>query len=89
MYCFRPKMETIPEGDWFCYECSNKNSIDKVCVICGRKGKLINCDTCTRGEYLQGFWVSLQTLALELPNLTYLFISLLPQCSIRTAWIHR
>lgn len=61
-------METIPEGDWFCYECSNKNSIDKVCVICGRKGKLINCDTCTRGEYIfkdEGFWVSLQTLALE------------------------
>lgn len=43
-------MEAIPEGDWFCYECSNKNSIDKVCVICGRKGKLINCDTCTRGK---------------------------------------
>ena len=49
-------MEAIPEGDWFCYECSNKNSIDKVCVICGRKGKLINCDTCTRGEFLVTFW---------------------------------
>lgn len=24
MYCFKPKMDTIPEGDWFCFECQNK-----------------------------------------------------------------
>lgn len=24
MYCFKPKMEIVPEGDWFCFECQNK-----------------------------------------------------------------
>ncbi|XP_074598774.1 bromodomain adjacent to zinc finger domain 2B toutatis isoform X2 [Brevipalpus obovatus] len=48
MYCFKPKMETVPEGDWFCFECQNKNTIDKVCIVCGKKGKLINCDTCPK-----------------------------------------
>ncbi|RWS11594.1 bromodomain adjacent to zinc finger domain protein 2B-like isoform X13 [Dinothrombium tinctorium] len=47
-YCFKPKMETIPEGDWFCFECQNKNTIDKVCIVCGKKGKLLNCDTCPK-----------------------------------------
>jgi len=41
MYCFKPKMESIPEGDWFCFECQNKNTIDKVCVVCGKKRKII------------------------------------------------
>ncbi|CAG2174676.1 unnamed protein product, partial [Oppiella nova] len=48
MYCFKPKMESIPEGDWFCFECQNKNTIDKVCVVCGKKGKLLNCDSCAK-----------------------------------------
>lgn len=26
MYCFKPKMENVPDGDWFCYECQNKVS---------------------------------------------------------------
>ena len=24
MYCFKPKMEEVPDGDWFCFECQNK-----------------------------------------------------------------
>ncbi|KAH9413836.1 hypothetical protein DERP_009434, partial [Dermatophagoides pteronyssinus] len=48
MYCFKPKMETVPTGDWFCYDCQNKNTIDKVCIVCGKKGKLLNCDTCAK-----------------------------------------
>ncbi|RWS29696.1 bromodomain adjacent to zinc finger domain protein 2B-like isoform X6 [Leptotrombidium deliense] len=47
-YCFKPKMETIPEGNWYCFECQNKNTIDKVCIVCGKKGKLLNCDTCPK-----------------------------------------
>ncbi|XP_076324451.1 bromodomain adjacent to zinc finger domain protein 2B-like isoform X5 [Tachypleus tridentatus] len=47
-YCFKPKMETIPDGDWYCYECLNKATGDKVCVLCGKKGKLIVCDLCPK-----------------------------------------
>lgn len=63
-------METVPAGDWFCFDCQNKvisatsglsltfqltlfllflqNTIDKVCIVCGKKGKLLNCDTCAK-----------------------------------------
>ncbi|XP_022258103.1 bromodomain adjacent to zinc finger domain protein 2B-like, partial [Limulus polyphemus] len=47
-YCFKPKMETIPDGDWYCYECLNKATSDKVCVLCGKQGKLIGCDLCPK-----------------------------------------
>lgn len=77
-------METIPEGDWFCYECSNKNSIDKVCVICGRKGKLINCDTCTRGEF--SVLLRKSNFSISRNGPTNGFSS---QSSILTAWIRR
>ncbi|XP_046639632.1 bromodomain adjacent to zinc finger domain protein 2B-like isoform X1 [Daphnia pulicaria] len=26
-YCFRPPMDNIPDGHWFCYECRNKTTI--------------------------------------------------------------
>ncbi|XP_022241135.1 bromodomain adjacent to zinc finger domain protein 2B-like isoform X2 [Limulus polyphemus] len=51
-YCFKPKMETIPDGDWYCYECLNKATGDKVCVLCGKKGKLINCDLCPKTYHI-------------------------------------
>ncbi|XP_076366314.1 bromodomain adjacent to zinc finger domain protein 2B-like isoform X2 [Tachypleus tridentatus] len=47
-YCFKPKMETIPDGDWYCYECLNKATCDKVCVLCGKHGELIRCDLCSK-----------------------------------------
>ncbi|XP_076314642.1 bromodomain adjacent to zinc finger domain protein 2B-like [Tachypleus tridentatus] len=74
-YCFKPKMETIPDGDWYCYECLNKIHLhltivpissschiestslsqatgDKVCVLCGKKGKLIRCDMCPKTYHI-------------------------------------
>ncbi|KAI2810366.1 hypothetical protein BLOT_001527 [Blomia tropicalis] len=51
MYCFKPKMENVPSGDWFCFDCQNKNTIDKVCIVCGKKGKLLNCDTCAKAYH--------------------------------------
>ncbi|XP_071035935.1 bromodomain adjacent to zinc finger domain protein 2B isoform X6 [Parasteatoda tepidariorum] len=51
-YCFKPAMETIPEGDWYCFECLNKATGDNVCVICGTKGKLIKCETCPKTFHL-------------------------------------
>ena len=63
-------MESLPAGDWYCFDCQNKvisatsapltfiliffclyslqNTIDKVCIVCGKKGKLLNCDTCAK-----------------------------------------
>ncbi|KAJ8924293.1 hypothetical protein NQ315_007086 [Exocentrus adspersus] len=28
-YCFKPKMENIPDGDWYCHECMNKATGEK------------------------------------------------------------
>ncbi|XP_054719613.1 bromodomain adjacent to zinc finger domain protein 2B-like [Uloborus diversus] len=51
-YCFKPVMETIPDGDWYCFECLNKATGDNVCVICGIKGKLVECETCPKTFHL-------------------------------------
>jgi hypothetical protein len=24
MYCFKPELESVPDGDWYCWECVNK-----------------------------------------------------------------
>lgn len=47
-YCFKPKMDRIPDGDWYCYECLNKTQDEKVCILCGKKGKLVRCDACPK-----------------------------------------
>ncbi|KAL1426598.1 hypothetical protein MTO96_018181 [Rhipicephalus appendiculatus] len=47
-YCFKPKMDKIPDGDWYCYECLNKTQDEKVCILCGKKGKLVRCDACPK-----------------------------------------
>ncbi|KAG5678274.1 hypothetical protein PVAND_007963 [Polypedilum vanderplanki] len=52
-YCFKPKIEKIPEGDWFCFECINKVTGERKCIICGGLrpqpvGKLIYCELCPR-----------------------------------------
>lgn len=55
-YCFRPKMECIPDGDWFCYECVNKaaGDRDRVCVLCGKKGKILcYCDGCPKAYHIE------------------------------------
>lgn len=52
-YCFKPKMENIPEGDWYCYECMNKATGERNCIVCGKKtGKnLVLCDLCPRAYH--------------------------------------
>ncbi|XP_012935525.1 uncharacterized protein LOC101848029 [Aplysia californica] len=53
-YCFKPKMENIPEGDWFCYECVSKASGVPHCGICGNKGgKMVSCQKCPRCIHLE------------------------------------
>lgn len=34
-YCFRPPMISIPEGDWFCYDCVSKAMGKCHCFVCG------------------------------------------------------
>lgn len=49
-YCFKPKMDNIPDGDWYCYECLNKATGEKNCIVCGKKTgrNLLYCDNCPR-----------------------------------------
>ena len=52
-YCFKPALENIPDGDWYCYECVNKATNLKHCLVCGKMdGKnLILCITCPRAYH--------------------------------------
>ncbi|XP_030764884.1 bromodomain adjacent to zinc finger domain protein 2B-like isoform X3 [Sitophilus oryzae] len=55
-YCFKPKMENIPEGDWYCHECMNKATGDRNCIVCGRKmsttgTRLLVCELCPRAYH--------------------------------------
>ena len=36
-YCFKPKMDNIPDGDWYCHECMNKATGERNCIVCGKK----------------------------------------------------
>ena len=53
MYCFKPAITTVPDGDWYCYECINKATGVKHCLVCGKlEGKnLIPCGTCPRAYH--------------------------------------
>ncbi|CAG9853570.1 unnamed protein product [Phyllotreta striolata] len=55
-YCFKPKMDNIPEGDWYCHECVNKATGERNCIVCGKKSsmtgtKLILCEICPRSYH--------------------------------------
>ncbi|XP_063919473.1 bromodomain adjacent to zinc finger domain protein 2B-like isoform X4 [Zophobas morio] len=55
-YCFKPKMENIPEGDWYCHECMNKATGERNCIVCGKKcsttgTRLILCELCPRAYH--------------------------------------
>ena len=53
MYCFKPAITSLPDGDWYCYECINKATGVKHCLVCGKlEGKnLIPCATCPRAYH--------------------------------------
>ncbi|CAM1328202.1 Uncharacterised protein at_DN0847, partial [Pycnogonum litorale] len=53
-YCFKPEMDKIPEGDWYCYQCLNKVTGDRLCCLCGTKGRqMITCDNCPKLFHLE------------------------------------
>ncbi|CAH0716943.1 unnamed protein product, partial [Brenthis ino] len=56
-YCFKPRMEKIPEGDWYCWECVNKargGTRERVCIVCGgaARGRALPCALCVRAFHL-------------------------------------
>ncbi|XP_045508101.1 uncharacterized protein LOC123703935 [Colias croceus] len=53
-YCFKPRMDKIPEGDWYCWECVNKARGERVCIVCGAGsggGRLLPCALCSRAYH--------------------------------------
>ncbi|XP_028028723.1 bromodomain adjacent to zinc finger domain protein 2B-like isoform X5 [Bombyx mandarina] len=52
-YCFKPRMDKIPEGDWYCWECVNKARGERVCIVCGgaSAGRVIPCALCVRAYH--------------------------------------
>ncbi|XP_057663920.1 bromodomain adjacent to zinc finger domain protein 2B isoform X2 [Diorhabda carinulata] len=55
-YCFKPVMDTIPEGDWYCTECLNKATGERNCIVCSKKTsntgcKLVSCELCPRAYH--------------------------------------
>lgn len=52
-YCFKPELKTIPEGDWYCYECVNKATGLRHCLVCGLQQEegLILCSSCPRAYH--------------------------------------
>ncbi|GBP64997.1 Bromodomain adjacent to zinc finger domain protein 2B [Eumeta japonica] len=52
-YCFKPRMEKIPDGDWYCWECVNKARGERVCIVCGgaSAGRTIPCALCARAYH--------------------------------------
>ncbi|XP_037903201.1 bromodomain adjacent to zinc finger domain protein 2B isoform X3 [Hermetia illucens] len=55
-YCFKPKMDNIPEGDWYCFECVNKATNERKCIVCGGLrpppvGKMVYCELCPRAYH--------------------------------------
>ncbi|XP_072019979.1 LOW QUALITY PROTEIN: bromodomain adjacent to zinc finger domain protein 2B-like [Amphiura filiformis] len=52
-YCFKPKMEKIPEGDWYCSVCVSKATGEPgTCIECQKTGKLLKCNQCPRSYHL-------------------------------------
>ncbi|KAL8601347.1 hypothetical protein ACOMHN_054640 [Nucella lapillus] len=60
-YCFKPKMDNIPDGDWYCYECVSKVSGKSYCIVCGGHrggggGRIVECERCERQVSLHRVW---------------------------------
>ncbi|XP_022178490.1 bromodomain adjacent to zinc finger domain protein 1A-like isoform X1 [Myzus persicae] len=64
IYCLKPKLKKIPQGDWFCQKCvpivkheveedepEEKVKID-ICYICKEEGTVITCDDCLKNYHL-------------------------------------
>ena len=75
-YCFKPKLDNIPDGDWYCYECVNKATNLKHCLVCGKvEGKnLVPCITCPRAYHIQCLSPALSKVCFTFQKVLYLII---------------
>ncbi len=55
MYCFKPSITQVPDGDWYCFECINKATGIRHCLVCGKQdGKhLVPCTSCPRAYHTE------------------------------------
>jgi hypothetical protein len=67
MYCFKPSLITVPDGDWYCFECINKAAGVKHCLVCGKlEGKnLVACSSCPRAYHTDCLSPSLSKVNIE------------------------
>ncbi len=52
-YCFKPSLDNIPDGDWYCFECINKASNTRHCLVCGKQDlkNIVHCSSCPRAYH--------------------------------------
>uniref|UniRef100_A0A158R472 Bromodomain adjacent to zinc finger domain protein 2B n=1 Tax=Syphacia muris TaxID=451379 RepID=A0A158R472_9BILA len=58
MYCFRPRIIAIPEGEWFCPLCIQRASHKPVCQLCSNSlpsVPITTCSKCYNGYHLSCF----------------------------------
>ena len=56
-------MDNIPGGDWFCYECRNKATGQRNCIVCGKPGNKTSASSVISAQKL----IKSQIVSLEPP----------------------
>jgi len=49
--CLDPPLKEVPDGDWFCPECSEETEDEDVCMVCKEPGTLLICDGCEKSYH--------------------------------------
>ncbi|CAB3979425.1 bromodomain adjacent to zinc finger domain 2B-like isoform X1 [Paramuricea clavata] len=53
-YCCQPKLDTIPQGDWYCTDCIIMATGKSCCFMCrGTQERLLRCTQCPRNYHPQ------------------------------------
>ncbi|XP_028411273.1 bromodomain adjacent to zinc finger domain protein 2B-like isoform X2 [Dendronephthya gigantea] len=53
-YCCQPKLDTIPQGDWYCTDCIIMATGKSCCFMCrGTQDRLLRCTQCPRNYHPQ------------------------------------
>ncbi|VDM39978.1 unnamed protein product [Toxocara canis] len=58
MYCFRPRIASVPEGEWYCPLCVQRACRKNVCLLCARHSQpqpMAICSKCYNGYHITCF----------------------------------
>uniref|UniRef100_A0A915AP95 Bromodomain adjacent to zinc finger domain protein 2B n=2 Tax=Parascaris univalens TaxID=6257 RepID=A0A915AP95_PARUN len=58
MYCFRPRIASVPEGEWYCPLCVQRACRKNVCLLCARHSQpqpMAVCSKCYNGYHITCF----------------------------------